>query len=304
MTGPVPSFWETISPPPPATPALRGDVRLLDADETASLLGTPGYPAAILVPSGGQINPLAYARGLARAAIAAGAAIHSGSRVVSIARAAGGWSLGTGQGSLRADRVVLATNALVAALCPAVRDAVIPVRVHQIATARLGEGAGAAILPGQMPASDTRRHTFAIRWSPDGRLVTGGLVIGGPGAERRAARKFTARLSAFFPGHGPYRAEHVWSGVIAVLPTSLPALFSVAPGLDAAIGCNGRGVALTTAMGRELARHYAGQLAAADLPLPFRPPAPAPNRRLASIGPSLWLPWSELRDRLDTGRAA
>ena len=282
----------------------RTDVCLLDGRQTEARLGIAGYPAALMIPTGGQLNPLAYARGLARAAIAAGAAVHAASRVTAMAPAAGGWRLRTLGGSVRAERVLLATNALVGELAPAVRDAVIPVRVHQVATQPLGAEACAAILPGRQPASDTRRHTFAVRWSPDGRLVTGGLVIGGPGAARRAARKFVRRLAAFFPDNGPFDAAHVWSGVIAVLPSSLPAFFSLAPGLDAAIGCNGRGVALTTALGHVLAGHYAGQIAAGDLPLPFRPATRAPNRRFAAIGPSLWLPWSELRDRLETGRPA
>ena len=54
---------------------------LLSAAETTSRLGLPGYHGALFVPSGGQINPLAYARGLARACVAAGVTLHDGARV-------------------------------------------------------------------------------------------------------------------------------------------------------------------------------------------------------------------------------
>ena len=278
-------------------------VRMLDAGETARRLGTPGYHGALFIPDGGQLNPLAYARGLAAAATAAGASLHGASAVRSIESGANGrWTLRIDGGALSADRVLLATNALVGDLVPAVRDAVIPVRVHQIATAPLPGAASGSILPDRTPASDTRRHTFAVRWSPDGRLLTGGLVVGGPGATARAARKFARRLETYFPEHAPYRTAHVWSGTIAMLPATLPALFSVAPGLDAVFGCNGRGVALTTALGRVVAEHLQGRIAASEMPLPFSSPQAVPWRRLAGIGPSLWLPWSEFRDRLDTGR--
>lgn len=281
------------------------DVRLLDRSQTAARLGTDGYPAALMVPSGGQVNPLAYARGLARAAIKAGAHVHAATRVIGLdAARSGQWIVRCASGHVTAGRVLLATNALVDDLVPAVRDALVPVRVYQIATQPLPPDAAARILPGRSPASDTRRHTFAIRWSPDGRLLTGGLVMRGPAEPRRAARAFARRLAAFFPDHAPYGVAHVWCGTIAVLPASLPALFSVAPGLEAAIGCNGRGVALATALGRVLADRYAGRLAEDRMPLASLPPAPMPGRAFAAIGPSLWLPWSEFRDRLDTGRRA
>lgn len=281
----------------------RGDVRLLDAAETAVRLGTAGYHAALLVPTGGQVNPLALARGLAAAAIRAGARVHAATPVTALDRGPGtGWTVRTARGAVVADRVLLATNALVGALVPAVRDALIPVRAHQFASVPLSPAARADILPGRSPASDTRRHTFAVRWSPDGRLMTGGVVTAGPGARGRAARSFARRLAIFYPAHAPFAAGHVWEGTIAVMPGTLPALMSVAPGLDAAIGCNGRGVALTTALGARLAAHALGRASDADLPLPFRPPTRAPGRFFASIGPSVWLPWSELRDRIETGR--
>ena len=46
--------------------ALSAPIRLLDQAETASLLGTDGYIAGYLDPRGAALNPLSYARGLAR----------------------------------------------------------------------------------------------------------------------------------------------------------------------------------------------------------------------------------------------
>ena len=54
--------------------ARRGvAARVLDAAQTASLLGTEKYLGGWVDPRGGAVQPLAYARGLARAAQAAGA---------------------------------------------------------------------------------------------------------------------------------------------------------------------------------------------------------------------------------------
>src|SRR5690606_7013225 len=56
-------------------------VELLSAAEAAAKIGTAAYAGALLDHRAGTVQPLAYARGLARAALAAGATIHTGSPV-------------------------------------------------------------------------------------------------------------------------------------------------------------------------------------------------------------------------------
>lgn len=298
----TPAILETLRKRQAEWRARGREVAILPAEETARAVGTAGYHGALFDPTGGQLNPLAYARGLARAATAAGVDLFAGSPVEAIEPDGTGWRARTARGSVRAGRILLTTNALVRALRPDVFGAIIPVEVHQVATQPLPAEVRATILPGRSPAADTRRHTFAVRWSPDGRLVTGGITPPGPGRRARAARFFARRLQRFFPGAGPLRAEFVWSGVIAVTTDSLPRYMTLAPGLDAVIGCNGRGIALTTALGREVASLLAGRVAPADFAIPHGPPRPVAGRRLAPYAPAFWLPWSALRDRIEAGR--
>ena len=70
------------------------ELPVLDAQAAARAIGGGSYWGALIEPRGGTINSLAYARGLARAAVAAGAAIHAGSRVGSLERSGGGWRVG------------------------------------------------------------------------------------------------------------------------------------------------------------------------------------------------------------------
>jgi glycine/D-amino acid oxidase-like deaminating enzyme len=59
--------------------AARGrPVELLDRRKAADMIGSDYYLGAWIDRRGGRINPLAYVRGLARAAIKAGAALHEG----------------------------------------------------------------------------------------------------------------------------------------------------------------------------------------------------------------------------------
>jgi glycine/D-amino acid oxidase-like deaminating enzyme len=305
------SGWIAAAHTPAALERLRNqaaawegsgkEVAILDAAALKARTGIVHYHGALFDPAGGQINPLAFARGLAAAAMAKGARIHAGSAATAFAPDGGGWTVTTERGRVKARRLLLATNALVGPLAPAMAASIIPVVAHQVATERLAPAVRDAILIGRPCLADTRRHTFAVRLSPDDRLVTGGLVAGGPGALARAARVFLGRLGRRFPALPPLRAEFVWRGTIATTPDFLPRLFQIGPGAYAAIGCNGRGVAMTTTLGRELAPLLAGAIGPEDLPLPTSQPQPIRAHWLVRHGPQLWLPWSNLRDRLETG---
>ena len=87
--------------------ARRGaSVQWLDRQETERHLGTSQYVAGWLDRRGGAVQPLAYARGLARAALAAGAAVHGATPATGIARRNGKWTVATrGGATVTADRV-------------------------------------------------------------------------------------------------------------------------------------------------------------------------------------------------------
>jgi glycine/D-amino acid oxidase-like deaminating enzyme len=279
--------------------ALGQPVRLLDRAEAQRLTGSPRYAAALLDPTGGQINPLAYAHGLARASSAAGARLYARSPVQTIERREGGWRLGLPTGTLSASRVICTTNALVGDLLPSVRRSIIQARPYQVATQPLGEDVRRRILPERTPVADLHRHVFAYRWSPDSRLVTGGIaMLNDRGAVARMADYFLARLHRYLPGLPSLEAAFAWRGVVAATDHRIPQVWEVGPGLYAPIGCNGRGVALTTALGASLAGFLDGG-DAEDLPIAIGPPQPKRFHAILNRGPSLWLGWSRMRDWLE-----
>ncbi|QBY00084.1 FAD-binding oxidoreductase [Rhodophyticola sp. CCM32] len=275
------------------------DAAFLDRDEMRARTGLPGLHGGLRVASGGQLNPLAYARGLARAVIAAGARVHGETAVTAMTPQGKGWRVTSAKGQIDARQVLLTTNAMVGVLCPRMRQSIIPVKVYQVATQPLPAEIRARLLPDGAPVADTRRHTFALRWSEDHRLLTGGMALPLPGRAHRARRRFIARIAGFAPDLPPLEAEYLWSGTIAATLDALPRMIRLEPGLYGAIGCNGRGVALATALGRAIAGLMSGRTAEADFPLPVTPPRVVPFSRLSGLGPYLWLPWSELRDHID-----
>ena len=275
---------------------------LVDRDETARLTGLGSYHGALLDPSGGHVNPLGYARGLARAALAAGAEIRIAAPVTDIRGGRRGWVLETPRGRIVAERALLATNALTGPLAPRVARSVVPLVVHQIATRPIDPVNRGRILPGNHSLSDTRRDIFALRWTSEGRLVTGGTAALGAGAPGRLRRSLVRRLGRLVPIAGRVEVEYAWRGLICLTRDFLPRVFEVDRGLFAAVGCNGRGLALSTALGGELAAFLASGDPAA-LPVPIARPAPIRGHLAARHLPSVLLPWARLRDRLEADAA-
>ena len=273
---------------------------ILDAETVTRLTGARGYLGGWIDYSGGGLNPVAYARGLARAAEAAGARIAEDSAVLSLSPGPGGWCVRTAAATLHAPRVVVATNAYGGDLLPATAHSHLPLQVFQIATRPLPHALRTRLLPGNQSVSDSRRNLFTFRFDAQNRLISGGMHVLSAGAERRVPRAIHRRLAHLLDLPDLPPIEFAWSGMAAVMPDFLPHLMEPAPGLIVPVACNGRGIAMTTALGPGLAAWATGA-PAAGIGLPSGPPRPIPWHGLARYAPNLLLPLAMLRDRMDQG---
>ena len=232
--------------------ALGAPVALLDAAETRERSGSSAFHGGLFDPRAGTINPLGYVRGLARAAINAGAGLHAKSPALSLLREGNGWRIDSPQGALLASRVILATNAYSGSLLPGLPKSFTPISYFQVASKPLGERA-ARILPGRQGLWDTGRIMTSLRVDAAGRLMLGsmGALYGGDAAlSRRWASKTAARL---FPELGPVEWEAAWAGRIAMTGDHLPRILNPQEGLYVPIGYNGRGIGPGTVFGEALA---------------------------------------------------
>lgn len=263
--------------------ALGADVDFLDRDELAALTGSPYYHGAWLARSGGHVNPLKYVRGLAAAAIGAGARIYTRSPALRIARDGDGWKVSTKRGVVRCGKVIVATDAYADQLLPELRQSIIAVHCFQQATAPLSPELLATILPGKQAISDSHGDMHFVRPTVDGRLVTGGGLVFTHDWKRRLERRIGARLGRMFPALGDKtRFEFAWDGHVAFTLDFLPHLHEIEPGLLTVTGYNGRGVALSTSIGRVLAQAIVEQRASDDLDLPRTALRPIPLHGIAS----------------------
>jgi glycine/D-amino acid oxidase-like deaminating enzyme len=140
--------------------------------------------------------------------------------------------------------------------------------------------------------SDTHRELYFARWDARNRLVTGGAAAL-PGAGGTNLRKPIAeRLKRLWPQIGDVEFDYVWSGYVGMTPDNLlrpevpgfPRFHQLGPNGFAWTGCNGRAVALSVSLGRELARATQGaDLSTLGMPMSEARPQPVQPllRRLA-----------------------
>ena len=234
--------------------SARGcEVRFLERDEIADLIGTGRYDSGMHDARGGSVQPLAYARGLARAAIEEGAVIHGASAATAIERSGAGWSVRTERGSVGCEAVLLATNGYTGDLWPGLRQSVVSVASFVTATAPLGHNVLPSVLPGRHAVSETARVIVYYRLDRQGRFVIGGRGRWFDVDDRGDAPHVRAAALRLFPQLEGVDWEYHWAGWPAMTRDHLPKLFALDRGVYAGLGYNGRGVASATAMGQQLA---------------------------------------------------
>jgi glycine/D-amino acid oxidase-like deaminating enzyme len=288
------TFWQS-----------RGiELPVLDARATADAIGGGNYWGALIEPRGGTINSLAYTRGLASAACMAGTMIHGGSRASSLTREGVEWCLRTPRGIIRADQILICTNAYTNSLWPGLGRSLIPVRAYQLATIPVPDDVRRTILPNGRALTDTRLLISGVRLHSNGHLhVSGDGPFFGP-EQKPDYRVSTRRLLTLFPQLREIHWAFYWSGWLAMTGDEIPHLHALAPGVLAGLGYSGRGLALATLMGRELAKGALGT-PAKDLLLPTSTPSlprHIPFPAVARAGVRALAMSYRLRDRIDLAR--
>ncbi len=278
--------------------ARRGaPVEWLGRAAMESMTGTGRYVAGAVDRRGGALNPLAYSRGLATAAEKAGALLHAGSPATALKRTRDGWQIETPGGRVTAGRVVLATNGYTDDLWPGLKRAVVPVYGGIVASEPLPREAVARILPGRHVLYEHESITVYYRLDAAGRLLMGGRSRLKPLAGPQAFGDLMHYTRRLWPFLGDLRWSHGWNGQLAITADHYPVLTNPAPGLMACIGYNGRGVAMASAMGGELARWATGTPAGA-LDMPVRPARSFPLHAFWPLGAAVRIAYGRMRNTL------
>ncbi len=252
-------------------------VELLSRDETRRMLGSEAWFGGFWNRTGGHINPLALSRGLARVLLDRGGRIYARSPALSVERRNDRWIVRTENAEISGRVLIVATNAYTGefskSLMPAMAHEVMPVLSWQMATQPLSETARETVIPGRQALSDTHGELYFARYDARNRLVTGGAVVGPGNKSERLKAIVAERLQRLWPQIGPVEFDYVWNGYVGMTTDFLPRIHRLGRNAYGWIGCNGRAVALSIALGDELSKAVRG-VAEKDLALPFTEPVP------------------------------
>ncbi|KGE66992.1 MULTISPECIES: FAD-binding oxidoreductase [Pseudomonas] len=279
--------------------ARRGvPVQRLDAAAVALRMGSDAFAGGWLDGRAGAIQPLAYARGLVGAALAAGVRIHGQSAVTGLQRQGFGWQLQTASGAqVTADQVVLATNGYSGNLWPGMAQSILAANSFIVATKPLTGHAAESILPGKETVSTAQRLLLYFRKDSHGRLLMGGRGLFNDPTSPTDFAHLERSLALLFPQLGPLEFEYRWAGRIAITRDFMPHVHEPAPGLTLALGCNGRGIALCTSLGQQLAGRLCDRKA--EFAYPVTPLQRLPMHGLQRFYIGAGVAWYSLLDRLN-----
>ncbi len=216
------------------------------------------YLGALFDPHSGHLHPLKYTLGLARAARLRGVQIFEQSKVVECVHGARP-ELKTSSGAVQCDFAVLAGNALVRGIAPALDARIMPVGTYIAATEPLSEATVRRLIPSDIAVADVNWALDYFRCSADHRLLFGGRASYSnfvppnlPGVMRR-------RMRAVFPELAKVKLDYVWGGMIDISLNRAPHWGRLGSNVYFAQGFSGHGVNTTGLAGRLIAESIRGQ---------------------------------------------
>lgn len=273
-------------------------LQLVEADALDEHVAASGYVGGLLDKLGGHFHPLNYLVGLAGAAVRAGARISDRTRVNTIFSGdGGGVRVLTNRGEVTANYAIVACDALIEGLEPALDRRLMPVYNYIVTTQKIGQERAAALIPSNVAVSDSKFVLNYFRLTPDDRLMFSGGESYSMKPRAQIKPFVRPHLDRVFPQLTNVRLEYAWGGVVGVTTSRFPHIGRRGP-LFFAHGYSGLGCLWANFCGKVLADAITGDEAAFDL-LARLPGGEWPGgRMLRHPLYTLGMIWYALRDRI------
>ncbi|MBD8880727.1 FAD-binding oxidoreductase [Rhodanobacter sp. 7MK24] len=227
----------------------------LPQEQLRERVRSPRYSDGLYEHNALHLHPLNYAIGLASAAAGQGVRVHEQSEVRRLKREGSRWLLGTAQGELLAEQVVLACGGYLADLYKPIDRAVLPIATYVMATEPLGERLDECLAT-RAAVYDSRFAFDYYRPLPDKRLLWGGRISIRNRSPQAVQRLLRHDLAQVFPQLKGAKIEYAWSGLMSYARHQMPQL-GRGEGDDAGLwwaqAFGGHGLAPTCALGELLA---------------------------------------------------
>jgi len=239
-------------------------MRFLSKEEMREKVGSSGFSTGILDTNTGHLHPLNYARGLAKAAVKAGADIFEMSRVTSVE---GGLpcKVKTQDAEISAAHIILAANGYLGDLDKQVANHVMPINNFIVATEPLDEQFATSLIRDGEAIFDTRFVVNYFRLSDDKRMLFGGgenYSYKFPADIEKTVRK---PMLEVYPQLKDVKIDYAWGGTLAITMERLPHFEFRPDGILNVSGYSGSGIHMATMSGKLAAEAINGQMGRFDI---------------------------------------
>jgi glycine/D-amino acid oxidase-like deaminating enzyme len=254
---------------------LEQRVSVLPKSEQHQEIDSEFYHGGCVYHDDASVDPMKLLLGLLDRASRAGAAVLDGCAAQAIQRTRDGFEVLTSRGTIKARKVLIATNGHSGPLSPWHRRRVIPIGSYQIATEPLGEDRVRSLIPRGRNIVDSRRVVVYFRPSPDGeRIIFGGRAALAERDPLACVPRLRSMLGQIFPQLRDVGLDHAWVGWVAYTFDTMPHL-GCRNGVYYCMGYCGQGVPVAPYLGMKIGRQIAGapgaETALDGLAFPARP---------------------------------
>lgn len=274
------------------------DTAIIEPGDLGTEVGTQAYHGGLLYRRSAMLHVGKFGKGLAAAAVRAGAVIHEHAPVTAIDEVAGGYRLVTAKGTITAEKVILATGASQVGPLGWFRRRIVPVGSFIIVTEPLGAERAQALLRERRTYVTVANIHHYFRLTEDHRLVLGGrarFAVSSPVSDAKSGDVLKAGLLAMFPQLQGVRIDYCWGGLVDMTQDRLPHA-GEREGLFFSTGYSGHGTQMSVLMGQRMAAVMAGEAGANPWQGRDWPAIPG------HVGPPWFLPavglYYQLKDRL------
>ena len=234
------------------------NLQFVEKRDLPNWVGTERYQAGLFDPEAGHLNPLKLALGLAAAIEKAGGVILEQTRALHYQEAGNRVSVTTEHGRIDCDVLVLACNAYIDQLDPALSRKVLPVGSYVVTSEVLEPDLARSLIPSNACVTDNQFVLDYFRLTPDHRLLFGGgcTYLGGMPADIGKAMR--PNVVKVFPQLKNIRFDFAWGGHIDITMNRAPDMGSRG-NVYWMQGYSGHGVLPTCVAGRVVADAILGR---------------------------------------------
>ncbi len=271
-------------------------ISYLDRMASEEAVGSSFYFGGVRDTGTGHIHPLKLVIGTAEAAAGYGASLHEQTRITALESTSGKVTAKTKNGTIVAQKCLLAVNAHGGTLEPISAAHVMPIGSFIGATEPLGDDS--TVIPGWEAVDDSRFVVRYFRKSKDGRLLFGGRESYGSNDPANIEMHIRRQIAEIYPELRQVEITHTWGGRVGITLPRKPFVQKVMPNVISCAGYSGHGVLLSNYVGRLYAETVLGNHDRLKLFKDLNIPAFPGGRRFRAPLLTLALGWYALRDAI------